>query len=112
MPKFRYLLIGFILGFLLAHYWSEDEVKSNPRLANAAPPMKPSRTPSTAKDPLTEIEGIGPAYERALNALDIFTFEQLAAQNVESLAAKMSARVTVERIQREQWIQQARKRAR
>lgn len=85
--------------------------------APAAPAPAPAKPPaprasnSRAKDSLVEIEGIGPAYERALNALGIFTFQQLAQQDADALAAGMSARVTAERIRRERWIEQAKKRA-
>jgi len=109
MLKLRYLLIGLILGLILAWLWFEDETRQNSLSANLSPTPRPA--PRKSKDPLIEIDGIGPSYERALNALGIFTFEQLAVQNADSLASKMSARVTAERIRREQWIEQARKRA-
>ena len=59
------------------------------------------------KDLLTEIEGIGPTYEQALNLLGITTFEQLAAQDAYTLASRMASRVTAKRILRERWIEQA-----
>jgi large subunit ribosomal protein L21 len=110
--KIRYLLIGFALGLLVAWWWANEEEQGSP-LAAAAPTKPPVHRASSAqtKDPLVEIEGIGPAYERALNALGIFTFAQLAAQNADSLASQLSARVTAERIRRERWIEQAAKRA-
>lgn len=107
MLKLRYLLIGLLLGMLLAWYWNAEHATAEARPVNVPP--RPAKAKS--KDPLTEIDGIGPAYERALNALGIFTFAQLAQQNADALAAGMSARVTVERIQREKWIEQARKRS-
>jgi len=109
MLRLRYLLIGLILGLILAWLWFEDETRQNalPASHSPLPVPTPRPAPRKAKDPLTDIDGIGPSYERALNALGIFTFEQLAAQNADSLASKMSARVTAERIRREQWIEQA-----
>jgi large subunit ribosomal protein L21 len=107
MLKLRYLLIGLLLGMLLAWYWNAEYTTSEAQPVNVPP--RPEKAKS--KDPLTEIDGIGPAYERALNALGISTFAQLAQQKAEVLAAGMSARVTAERIEREKWIEQARKRS-
>jgi predicted flap endonuclease-1-like 5' DNA nuclease len=108
MVKLRYLVIGLVLGFVLAWIWLE-EGQAESRSVDS-PPDSPSRpAPRKSKDPLTDIDGIGPSYEQALNAMGIFTFAQLAAQNADSLASNMTARVTAERIRREQWIEQARK---
>lgn len=113
MVRVRYFLIGLLLGVLLAWYLEADSVPvkehSEPLpLPDAPRPAAPKK--QSTKDPLTDIEGIGPAYERALNTLGIFTFAQLAEQTAESLASNMTARVTAERIQREKWIQQAKAR--
>jgi predicted flap endonuclease-1-like 5' DNA nuclease len=59
------------------------------------------------KDDLTIIEGIGPAYARALNEIGIMTFADLAKQKPAALAQRMSARVTSDRIRQENWIGQA-----
>lgn len=113
MVKLRYLLIGLILGLLLAWLWFEDETR--PQSFPTVSPLPSLRSVdreqkvSVPKDSLIEIDGVGPAYERALNALGIFTFGQLAAQNADSLASTLSARVTAERIRREKWIEQAKK---
>jgi predicted flap endonuclease-1-like 5' DNA nuclease len=107
MLKLRYLLLGLLLGMLLAWYWNAEHTTSEAQPVNVPP--RPEKKQS--KDLLTEIDGIGPAYERALNALGIFTFAQLAQQKADVLAAGLPARVTAERIQREKWIEQARKRS-
>jgi predicted flap endonuclease-1-like 5' DNA nuclease len=65
---------------------------------------------SHAPDDLTEVNGIGPTFAEALHEIGIRTFCDLAQQTPEELAAKLSARVTAERIQRNQWIEQARER--
>jgi len=71
-------------------------------------PTPPVATAAGSPDPLTEINGIGPAFERALNEIGIFTYAQLAQQSAEALAASMDARgVTAERIERDEWIEQA-----
>lgn len=81
----------------------------------AAPaPSKPSNVSSddtsTKPDDLTLIEGIGPAYAKALNAAGITTFAELAKQTPAKLAAKLAnARVNAERIRSQNWIGQAKK---
>jgi large subunit ribosomal protein L21 len=115
MLKLRYLLIGLLLGTLLMWYWNAEQTKTTtevrPVKAPPVPPPTPRPTKAKSKDDLTEIDGIGPAYERALNAMGIFTFAQLAQQKAETLASQMSARITTERIQREKWIEQAQDRS-
>jgi succinoglycan biosynthesis transport protein ExoP len=58
-------------------------------------------------DPLSEISGIGPAYERVLNALGVLTFAQLAKQDPEDLAGKMGAHISAKRISGDRWVEQA-----
>jgi predicted flap endonuclease-1-like 5' DNA nuclease len=112
MFKLRRILLGILLGLVFSWLWSQDSAREKP---SAVPPPRPAprrAAPSkSAKDPLIEIDGIGPAYERALNALGITTFTQLAAQDADDLAARLLARVTAERIRRERWIEQAKVRA-
>lgn len=111
---FRIILI-VIVGYYLLQWWLNEQARkaqqvpaSMPR-AKAPTPPKPS---VVQRDDLKELDGIGPAYERALNALGIFTFEQLAKQDVEALSVRlMSVRVNAARIKREQWIEQAAARA-
>ena len=109
MFKLRYLLLGLLVGVLLVWYWNAEQSKTSTEVQPLkAPPTPASPVPKAkSKDALTEIDGIGPAYERALNALGIFTFAQLAKQDAETLTSQMSARVTADRIQREKWIEQA-----
>ncbi len=99
-----------MLGYYITEWWLNHQ-KQSAVPATVTPPVKPQAPKSTSSgsiDPLTEIDGIGPAYERALNAMGIRTFAQLAAQNAEDLAAGLSSvRVTAARIKRDQWIEQA-----
>ncbi len=60
------------------------------------------------KDDLTEIKGIGPAHEKALNAIGISTFAQLAEQDAVDLANRIGGRITAQNICSNQWIDQAR----
>ena len=92
-------LFGMFFGFALGQL-------AGPARARAAEPVSGGQQP----DPLVEINGIGPAYEQALNAIGIFTFDQLARQDADALAARLPVRVTAGRIRREGWIEQARAR--
>jgi len=100
-----------MIGYYVTKWWLDQQQKQSVASAKVVPPVKsqaPSSSASHSSDPLTEIDGIGPAYERALNALGIHTFAQLAAQNPDDLAARLSSvRVTAARIKRDQWIEQA-----
>lgn len=111
---FRLILV-LMLGYYITEWWLKQQEKQVAAPVNPAPPVKspmPRSTGTRSSDPLTDIDGIGPAYERALNALGIRTFAQLAAQNADELAAGLSSvRVTAARIKRDQWIEQAAARA-
>jgi predicted flap endonuclease-1-like 5' DNA nuclease len=66
--------------------------------------------PASANDDLKNIRGIGPKYEKALKALGITTYRQIAGwteADVERIADKLSLRA--ERIVRDDWIGRARK---
>jgi succinoglycan biosynthesis transport protein ExoP len=59
------------------------------------------------RDPLTRIDGISPVYEKALNALGIVTFAQLAEQDPVALSERMGVQITDTRIRCDRWIEQA-----
>jgi predicted flap endonuclease-1-like 5' DNA nuclease len=106
-------LITFILGLFIGVRIGQM-LSPQPDSAHApAPPSPVSSRPVSAPppvkkaDPLTTIDGIGPAFEQALNALGITTFADLARQDVDELAARLPVRITAERIRRDQWIEQA-----
>ena len=90
---------GYLLGLWLRELAAPDIIR--PRRAVGDAPH----------DPLTEISGIGPVYEQALNEIGIFTFARLALENADSLSDRLDRRVSSERIRREQWVEQARERA-
>lgn len=91
------VFFGFVLGQLKALSRPEAE-------------QERQESQGEQRDALTEINGIGPAFEQALNAIGIFTFAQLAEQNPDDLANRLSVRVTAERIRRDGWIEQAKAR--
>lgn len=97
-------IIAFVFG-LMVGMWVERMMQ--PRPLYVPPASTPVRVPPSASkaDPLTEIVGIGPAFEQALNAHGIRTFADLAQQNPDALAAKLGSRTTAERVR--QWIEQA-----
>jgi large subunit ribosomal protein L21 len=101
-----------MLGYYIVEWWLNQQKASMPSV-KVSPPVKPNPvSPKSSRDPLAELDGIGPAYERALNALGIHTFAQLAAQNPDDLAMRLSSvRVTAVRIRRDRWIEQAAARA-
>jgi predicted flap endonuclease-1-like 5' DNA nuclease len=72
------------------------------------PFVRPVEIDEGEKDDLTQIKGIGPAFQRKLNALDIFSYRQLSelrGESVERLAAAIE--VFPDRIHRDNWIGQA-----
>lgn len=111
---FRIILV-LIVGYYLLQWWLAQQEKQEQPSAKVTPPVKPPvpvKVTPQRSDVLAELDGIGPAYERALNALGIRTFSQLAEQNADELAEKLlSVRITAARIKRDQWIEQAAARA-
>lgn len=63
---------------------------------------------SLSKDDLTDIRGIGPKTKNALNSTGIYTFAQLADLDSDDLAKRIDGRITIDRTQMDQWINQAR----
>jgi predicted flap endonuclease-1-like 5' DNA nuclease len=92
---------------------ASERVNAGTASAPPAPPrIVPKPAASTSKksakaDDLTIIEGIGPAYAKALNALGITTFAELAQQDADDLAGRMGNRVNATRIRQQDWIGQA-----
>jgi predicted flap endonuclease-1-like 5' DNA nuclease len=104
-----FFLLGLFLGIWLGRSTVPETTRHDIREMPVPRPQAPA-APVRDRDSLTEIKGIGPAFEEALNALGIYTFAQLARQNPDTLAEKLG-RVTAERIRREGWIDQAGSRA-
>lgn len=110
MRRIFRLILVLMVGYYVTKWWLDQQQRQSAAPVKVAPPVKP-QAPDAApshSDSLTEIDGIGPAYERALNALGIKTFAQLAVQNPDDLAMRLSSvRITAARIKRDQWIEQA-----
>lgn len=98
-------ILAFTFGLLIG-MWLERMMQPRPLYAPAEPTPVRAAPPASKADPLTEIKGIGPAFEQALYAKGIRTFADLARQNPDTLAGQLGSRVaTAERIR--QWIEQA-----
>ncbi|MEM8700273.1 MAG: polyhydroxyalkanoate depolymerase [Pseudomonadota bacterium] len=85
--------------------------KAKPKKATAPRPLEDIllTKPDGAADNLKEISGVGPKLESTLNEAGIFHFWQIAsltAEQIEALDGKLDFRG---RIERDQWIEQARK---
>lgn len=83
-------------------------------LETTVPPAKPDihlyDAPPDRRDNLKRINGIGPAFERALNRLGVYRFEQIAQlgdNDIEWVAHEL--RSFPDRILNGQWIEQARR---
>jgi len=73
---FRLILV-LVLGYYIVQWWlnqHEKQVAAPAKVTSPVKPQTPSSTLPRSSDPLTEIDGIGPAYERALNGIGIRTF--------------------------------------
>jgi len=122
MKRIIYFLLGLIFGFFLGRRQPARPVQApahkppthkppTPRPSTSAPAKPADETSPDAPDDLTEIDGIGPAFAKALNAIGIHTFSQLAAEEPEALAARLGGRVTAARIRSSAWIEQAQQRS-
>jgi predicted flap endonuclease-1-like 5' DNA nuclease len=108
--RFRYFLLGLLVGIYLGWRWFSPEA-ARARLVPEPEPVPPKPKARPKPDPLIEIDGIGPTFVNALNSIGVWTFEDLAAQDADTLAARLPARITADRIRRDGWIEQARARA-
>ncbi len=71
--------------------------------------VKIAPAPEGALDDLKEIRGIGPATEKRLNSVGIVTWSQMAGLTEIELAAVADLlKISVDKIKREQWVEQAR----
>lgn len=103
-----------ILAYLLKRnleVWELEVIEAQPAppKIKAAPPVKkPKQKKSASGDDLKKIKGIGPALEKQLNAIGIHSFQQIAqlsAKDIEKIEEQMNG--FSGRIERDQWIAQA-----
>jgi predicted flap endonuclease-1-like 5' DNA nuclease len=101
--------VGVVLGYLLMRQERATQrgVRVPVQRVQPAPPeAAPPAPPPAAPDDFTRIDGIGPAYARALYELGINTFAGLAQADPDEVAARID-RLSAGRIRREDWIGQA-----
>lgn len=114
MRRLFRLILALILGYYFTEWWRNQprpvETSSKP---TSVPVKRVASVPAKKTvDPLVELDGIGPVFERALNAIGIFSFAELAQQHADELAEKMpGVRITAARIKKDRWIEQAGERA-
>jgi predicted flap endonuclease-1-like 5' DNA nuclease len=120
-------LIGFLLSRKVT-FWELEAVKQKPKLppTNHVPDTSPKKTPSKKpaskseptvsqqkpgatkqKDDLKLIKGIGASIEKKLNAMGIYTYEQIANFTPEDEQRIGDAIAFPGRIERDDWVKQA-----
>lgn len=119
MGRLFYFALGFLAGMWVSS-WLERDRDPNVEQAYAGPrreftpvrneaPASRLRSAMKMPDDFSQIKGIGPAFAQALHEIGIQTFAELARETAEGLADKLPVRVYAERIEREGWIEQARR---
>ena len=130
-----WFIIGAVVGFAVAWYFQSQKcsaqlaerdqqiarLKTDLSAAQAAPreitppeprPLPPPPETKSEPDKLTRINGIGPVIHKKLNGLGIETFAQIAAftqADIDRVNEQLSFKG---RIERENWVEQAKKLAR
>ena len=85
----------------------KPEAGAKPKKKNKKPVKAATQVVETSQDKLTAIRGIGPVLEKKLHGLGITRLSQIAAWSEEDID-KISAHLSFKgRIQREDWIKQA-----
>lgn len=106
MRILRCIFVGFLLGLAVGWLWLRRQNEVLIGINSVG--LRSDARATSHQDNLTEITGIGPAYARALTVIGIQSFEQLARQDADSLAAWLTTvRVSAARIKRDRWIEQA-----
>ena len=99
------LLTGRVLSFTSTPFEAAPEAAAHP----GARPAGLERAREGGPDRLTLIKGIGPVNERKLNQLGIFHFDQIGAWKKKEVEWVGSYLSFPGRIEREEWIAQARR---
>ncbi|MAS33212.1 MAG: hypothetical protein CL610_04345 [Anaerolineaceae bacterium] len=109
MSRLIAFILGMVAGLFFGRLMSPPPIMPPPAKTPvpASKPRAPEPKRAPTPDALTEIDGIGPAFAQALNAIGIHTFAELARQNPDDLAAQLPARINADRIRRDGWIEQA-----
>lgn len=104
--------LGLMAGWLYMKMSSMPESEDKNREPDNRIASSSYTLPITQKDDLKKISGIGSRLEQLLNGLGVYTFEQVAnfsKQDIEWISERL---YFSDRIEREQWVEQARQLAR
>ena len=116
-------LLGFIIGYILGknscknedctetmtHDHEAAEAIPAPEAVSGQEPLLLSGPRNGIKDNLTRIKGIGVKIDEALNAIGIYHFDQIANWGSEHVAWVDKNIAFPGRVEREQWVEQAKK---
>ncbi len=116
-------LLGFIIGYILGknscknedctetttHDYEAVEATLAPEAVSEQEPPLLSAPRNGIKDNLTRIKGIGVKIDETLNAIGIYHFDQIANWNSEHVAWVDKNIAFPGRVEREQWVEQAKK---
>ncbi len=80
-----------------------------PKAAKAPKKDATKAAPAAGGDDLKQLSGVGPALEKKLHAADVTTFAQIAAWGADDIAAMDEKLSFKGRIEREGWVEQAKK---
>lgn len=94
--------IGYFAGYFFKYASTGRKKKQEPSRQAAGPAR------ASAGDDLTRIKGIGPAIRKKLKTLDVHSFHQIAGWSAADMRKVDAALGFKGRIQREDWIGQAR----
>ncbi|CAA6799310.1 MAG: Unknown protein [uncultured Sulfurovum sp.] len=84
-----------------------EETVTEPSSEETNKPMLFTEAPATGKDTLSALKGLGPALEKKLNKLGIYTFEQIASWNSEQELWIGTQIAFPNKVTKEEWVKQA-----
>ncbi len=100
------MTVSVLIGWYLIE---EEETRRRSLMARIARREPEIALPAVGEgDDLTVIDGIGPTYARALHAIGIMSFSDLAQQDPDELSQRLNGQISATRIRNQDWIGQAR----
>ena len=116
-------LLGFIIGYILGknscknkecietetHEKGTAKAAPAPEVMSGQEPLLLSAPRNGIKDNLTRIKGIGVKIDETLNTIGIYHFDQIANWNSEHVVWVDKNIAFPGRVEREQWVEQAKK---
>jgi len=99
------LLAAYFIGYFAGYFFKYASTAGKKKTAAAGQAAEPARAQTS--DDLTRIKGIGPAIAKKLKAMDVQSFEQIAGWGEADIGRVNEALRFKGRIQREDWVGQA-----